>query len=107
MTILLVVMICLFPVWPDFTKLIIFYISLVTLYFLVGLLFIRLIVWLVFRIFGVEFWLFPNLNADVGPIESFVPLYSFDKTEDGWVEYLGRFIALLITFYIIYLLYTD
>lgn len=69
--------------------------------------FIRLVIWAVLRIFGKDFWLFPNLNADVGPLESFIPLYECYSTEDDWAEYLGRFIAFLITIYIIFLLKTD
>jgi len=106
-TLTLVVLVCLFPVWPDFAKLLIFYISLYLLYFLLGIMVIRLIIWALFRIFGKDFWLFPNLNADVGPLESFVPLYECNNTEDEWAEYLGRFLALLMTIYIVFLLKTD
>lgn len=106
-TLTLVVLVCLFPVWPDFLKLIIFYISLSLLYFLLGIMVVRLIIWALFRIFGKDFWLFPNLNADVGPLESFVPLYECNNTEDEWAEYLGRIIALGLTIYLIFILRTD
>lgn len=62
MTMTLVVLICLFPIWPDTAKLVIFYVSLYLLYFLGGISILRLLVWAVLRIVGLEFWLFPNLN---------------------------------------------
>ena len=100
----IIISICLFPIWPDYLKLVIFYISLVLLYILLGISVIRLVIWFLFRLIGMEFWLFPNLNADVGPIESFIPFYEYNWTEDGWVEYLSRFIGFLIAIYIAFLI---
>lgn len=56
---------CLFPVWPLQVKIGVFYISVVLLYFLVGIIAIRAVLYLLVRILGVELWLFPNLFEDV------------------------------------------
>lgn len=102
-----VVGVCLFPIWPQSAKVVIFYVSLYLLYFLLGISVIRLVIWGVLRIFGLDFWLFPNLNADVGPLESFRPLYECNSTEDDWAEYVGRLLGLVIVIYLVLLLKDD
>jgi len=101
----IIVSICLFPIWPDYLKLVIFYISLVLLYILLGISGIRLVLWFVLRLVGMEFWLFPNLNADVGPLESFIPFYEYNWTEDGWAEYISRLIGVSIAIYLVYIIH--
>lgn len=62
-------------------------------------------IWLVLRIFGLDFWLFPNLNQDVGILDSFRPLYECDRTEDAWAEYIGRLIVLALCIYLTFTLH--
>lgn len=73
----------LFNLWPLWLKIGIWYFSFYTLMFLLGLILIRLTIWLFLFHFGLDLWIFPNLFADnLGPIESFFPLYSFEKRQD-------------------------
>lgn len=71
-----------YPLWPRFMKRGVYYISML-LMCLIGVFFalaiLRLIIYLVTLIAGKPFWLFPNLFADVGVIESFIPLYEWEK----------------------------
>ena len=70
----------LFNLWPLWLKIGIWYFSFYTLMFLLGLILVRLSIWLFLFHFGVDFWIFPNLFADnLGPLESFLPLYFFEK----------------------------
>ncbi|KAI9346956.1 translocation protein Sec62-domain-containing protein [Obelidium mucronatum] len=69
----------LFPLWPAFMRQGVYYLSLVALG-LIGVFFaiaiLRLIIWLVLKVStGRSGWLFPNLFADVGVIESFIPTW--------------------------------
>ncbi len=69
----------LYPVWPNFMRQGLYYVSMASMGFLAFLLtlgVIRLIVWLVLVVStGRGGWLFPNLFADCGVIESFKPLW--------------------------------
>lgn len=75
----------LFPLWPATLRTGVYYLSLGCLG-LLGLLMIiaviRLILW-IFSILTLKrgFWLFPNLFADVGIIESFIPFYGWETDE--------------------------
>jgi hypothetical protein len=59
-----ILMWCLFPVWPVEVRLVIWWVSYVLLMFMVGILLIRLVVYAFFYIFGIEFWIFPNILDD-------------------------------------------
>lgn len=72
----------LFPLWPRFMKTGVYYLSmgllgLLGLFFVIAI--IRFIIYIISLIVGKPFWLFPNLFADVGVIESFIPLYEWEK----------------------------
>jgi len=71
-----------FPLWPYFLRRGVYYLSLGVLA-LFGLLMviavIRLILWLItIIVLPPGIWIFPNLFADVGVIESFIPLWAWD-----------------------------
>lgn len=73
----------LFPLWPNFMKRGVWYLSMGMLG-LIGLFFAIAIVRLIIYIISVvalpkPFWLFPNLFADCGVIESFQPLYGWEE----------------------------
>ncbi|KAI9228330.1 MAG: translocation protein sec62 [Piptocephalis tieghemiana] len=74
-----------FPLWPQFMREGAWYISVAILGLLgalFGLAIIRLIIYIIsLPILPSGFWLFPNLFADCGFFESFVPLYGWDVTE--------------------------
>lgn len=75
----------LYPLWPESSRVIIYYLSWAGI-IVVGTLFILFIVryllfllaWLL-SMGSTYFWLFPNLNEDLGIIESFKPLYSLKR----------------------------
>ena len=58
-------MVCLVPVWPDSFKAVVLYINIGFLYVLFGIMFLRLILYVVIKIVGWDFWLFPNYLEDV------------------------------------------
>lgn len=64
MAIVIVLLACLFPVWPLELKLGIWWVSYILLVVMVGLIIIRLIFYMFFYIFGVDLWLFPNMFDD-------------------------------------------
>lgn len=71
-----------FPLWPVFLRRGVYYLSLGVLA-LFGLLMviavIRLIFWLIsIVVIPPGIWIFPNLFADVGVIESFIPFWAWD-----------------------------
>lgn len=74
--------IILFPLWPRFMKTGVYYLSM-SLLGLLGLFFgiaiVRLIIYVITLVIGKPFWLYPNLFADVGVIESFIPLYEWEQ----------------------------
>lgn len=76
----------LFPLWPRFMRVGVWYISmgclcLLGLFFAMA--FVRLIIFCVtYLVMPQAFWLYPNLFEDCGFFESFVPLY-------GWAEPAG------------------
>lgn len=67
------------PLWPSFMKIGTYYLSVGILGILLSffaLAIVRLILYVIVRVvIGRELWLFPNLFADVGFFESFVPLF--------------------------------
>jgi translocation protein SEC62 len=52
---------CLFPVWPIELKIGIWWVSYILLLIMIGLIIVRLLIYTLFYIFGIDVWLFPNL----------------------------------------------
>ncbi|KAK4511234.1 AIG1-type G domain-containing protein [Mucor velutinosus] len=76
----------LFPLWPNFLRLGVWYLSIAILC-LVGVFFgiaiVRLILYVItYPVLPRGFWIFPNLFEDVGIVESFIPLYGFDPVKE-------------------------
>lgn len=75
--------IILFPLWPNFMKIGVWYLSmgllgLLGLFFLIAI--IRLIIYIItLLVLPRAFWLYPNLFEDCGVLESFQPLYGWDE----------------------------
>ncbi|KAJ3194916.1 Translocation protein S62, partial [Irineochytrium annulatum] len=69
-----------FPLWPATMRLGVYYLSLAVLGLMgvfMGIAVVRLILWILLVITtGRGGWLFPNLFADVGVIESFIPFWA-------------------------------
>jgi len=71
-----------FPLWPPILRLGVWYLSMIFLG-LIGLLLVIAVIRLIFYIITVlvaspGIWIFPRLFADVGFIDSFIPLWEWD-----------------------------
>lgn len=90
LTIVGIFAVILFPLWPNFMKRGVWYLSmgclgLIGLFF--GIAIVRLIIYIVTLVtLPRAFWLYPNLFEDCGVLESFQPLYAWEepkKTKKG------------------------
>lgn len=101
---LLVLIICLFPLWPLSIRLVVFYLSLYFLMFTLVFSIIRFIIFYVFRLFGYEFWILPEIFEN----DSFRPYYTFKKLEDGKLWIALRIVLMIGTVaYLIFLYQTP
>lgn len=84
-----------FPIWPNFLKVFVWYMSVSMLIFVFILITFRAVVFLSVWVMGYELWILPNLfDESLGFCESFLPVYSCDKTKDGQLMYrIGVFVA--------------
>eukprot|EP00929_Paragymnodinium_shiwhaense_P015336 TRINITY_DN123411_c0_g1_i1.p1 TRINITY_DN123411_c0_g1~~TRINITY_DN123411_c0_g1_i1.p1 ORF type:complete len:348 (+),score=112.63 TRINITY_DN123411_c0_g1_i1:108-1151(+) len=93
-----ILLVCMFPVWPMWAKIGIWYVSVIFLFFYFGLLILRMVVYTAFWIVGFDFWIFPNINDEYcGFLDSFKPFYSWDKRKDDPLMLAVRFGSLAIT----------
>lgn len=82
--IVLFLLVTCFPIWPNILKLILWYISCTALIVIVLTILIRWFMFLFVWIFGYEFWILPNLfDEERTVVDSFKPVYSFEKTGPG------------------------
>jgi translocation protein SEC62 len=80
------------PVWPIWAKIGIWYLSVIFLSLYFGVLILRMIIYTAFWVVGFDFWIFPNLNDEYcGFLDSFKPLYSWEKRKDDALMLLVRF----------------
>lgn len=92
-----VLLACMFPVWPMWAKVGIWYLSVIFLSVYFGLLILRMVVYTMFWIVGFDFWIFPNINDEYcGFLDSFQPIYSWEKRKDDALMLLVRFGSLAI-----------
>mmetsp|Transcript_40971 Transcript_40971/g.61917 ORF Transcript_40971/g.61917 Transcript_40971/m.61917 type:complete len:343 (-) Transcript_40971:185-1213(-) len=93
-----VLLACMFPVWPFWAKVGIWYVGVLFLSLYFGILIFRLIFFAMFWIVGFDFWVFPNINDEYcGFLDSFKPFYSWEKRSDDAMMLLVRFVSLTIT----------
>ncbi|KAG1471285.1 hypothetical protein G6F56_002213 [Rhizopus delemar] len=80
----------LFPLWPDFLKLGVWYLSVGVLCLIgafFGIALVRLVLYIItYPVLPRGFWLFPNLFADCGVVDSFIPFYGFDEPKEKKVK---------------------
>jgi translocation protein SEC62 len=77
-----------FPIWPSFLKVFTWYMSVSFLLFIFFLITVRGFAFLMIWILGYDFWFLPNLfDESLGFVDSFKPVYSFDKTKEGQLMY--------------------
>jgi hypothetical protein len=99
----LVIVLCMYPLWPISVRVVIWYIAVTLLLIIVGLIAIQLTVFCTFWLFGFDFWVLPNLWADVYIWDLFKPAYTFEKSEgvSMWTRLavLAVIFGLGVTFY--------
>ena len=74
-----------FQAWPDSLRYITWLISLWMLILMIGVSGIRLVSYLVMKVIGYDFWIFPNMYMDSGIIQSFLPFYYFRKSDKDYL----------------------
>lgn len=92
------VIICtLMPIWPDWAKRMLWYLSVTLLIAMLGFCLLRFLLFLVSWLVGYEFWVFPRLfDESLSVQDSFKPVYSFEKAANGQGYYrLGLFVILI------------
>ncbi|KAI5165941.1 translocation protein SEC62 [Nematocida sp. AWRm78] len=86
MVFLAALILAMFPIWPRSVKMAtgyLFYAMIGIVVFLISITIIRAVIYLaVLLVCRRSFWLFPNLYAECGILESFVPLYGWDEEID-------------------------
>lgn len=92
------ILITCFPLWPNFLKLWLWYLSCTLLVLIFSVVLSRWFLFLFIWIFGYEFWILPNLfDEERSVADSFKPLSSFEKTGPGQMWWrllvLGGFIG--------------
>jgi len=77
-----------FPIWPNFLKTFVWYLSVTMTLFLFFLITCRGFLFLMIWLCGYEFWMFPNLfDESLNFLDSFKPIYSSEKTAKGQLPY--------------------
>lgn len=84
-----------FPIWPNFLKTFVWYMSVTLLLFIFFLILSRATLFLFIWMIGFECWFLPNLfDETLNFVDSFKPVYSFEPTKPGQLPYrLGVAVA--------------
>jgi hypothetical protein len=83
-----------FPIWPYELKYAIWWVSLVLLVAMVGLLLLRLLIYLLAVVFDYHIWLFPNFLNSNGFWDSFLPVLEITRGDKSWLNLFIRLFAL-------------
>ena len=77
-----------FPIWPQFLRIFVWYMSVSFLLFIFFFITARAVLFLFVWIIGFECWFLPNLfDETLNFVDSFKPLYSFEPTKPGQLPY--------------------
>jgi translocation protein SEC62 len=90
----MILMLVMFPIWPYEVKYGIWLVSLVLLIILVGIIVIRLVVYLVIVVFNYHIWIFPNFLNSTGFWDSFIPFIEVSKGDKSWLNVFIRLFAI-------------
>ncbi|CAH0492244.1 unnamed protein product [Peronospora farinosa] len=83
-----------FPIWPQWAKVALWYMSVTFLIFVAIFVVVRLFIFFMLWMIGYEYWLLPNIFDDnLSVADSFVPLYSLRSTDPS--ERIYRIIGLV------------
>jgi hypothetical protein len=105
MIVLAVLLVATFQAWPDSMRYVVWLLSLWLIIGIIGLSTVRLLSYLVMKVAGYDFWIFPNMYMDTSVIESFKPVFYFRKSDRDYLEYAFRVVCLGVVAYIGYELY--
>lgn len=94
LVIVLALLLVLFPIWPFTVKYALWWISLVLLVVLVGIIVVRLLLYLLCIIFNYHIWIFPNLFFSSGFLDSFIPVIEISKGDRSWFNIFLRLFGL-------------
>lgn len=88
-----------FPIWPHFLKVWLWYVSVTLLSFMLGFLLLRFLAFLFVWVTGYEFWFLPNLfDESLSFVDSFKPLYSWEKSPPGQGLYRAGVVVAFVAF---------
>jgi translocation protein SEC62 len=77
-----------FPIWPQFLRVFVWYLSVSLLLFIFFIVTTRAMAFFFVWIFGYEFWVLPNLfDESLNFADSFKPVVSFEPTKPGQLPY--------------------
>mmetsp|Transcript_13278 Transcript_13278/g.13765 ORF Transcript_13278/g.13765 Transcript_13278/m.13765 type:complete len:349 (-) Transcript_13278:316-1362(-) len=97
--IIVVIIFTLLPVWPAFAKKVLWYMAVTFLLVLFVFILVRFLLFLFMWILGYEFWIFPRLfDETLGFVDSFKPVYVFDKGTPGQGYYRIALLIALVSF---------
>ncbi len=91
-----------FPMWPQFMKMGVWYTSVTFLIFMAILVIVRTILFTAGWFAGWSLWIFPNIFAEVGILDSFRPAYRFRRTEAvaWWARIVGFFVLIVFGYWV-------
>eukprot|EP00968_Pinguiococcus_pyrenoidosus_P000736 scaffold47_cov258-Pinguiococcus_pyrenoidosus.AAC.63 len=88
-----------FPIWPQFMKVWMWYLSVTFILLIFGIIIIRLFFFLLLWLVGYDFWILPRMwDETLGVLESFTPLYSLEKSAPGQMYWRLGFLGALVAF---------
>jgi len=93
LTVLIALSLVLFPIWPFEVKYGIWLVSLILLIIIVGVIIIRLLIYIPGAIFDYHVWIFPNLFIEQGFWASFVPFIEYSRGDKSWFNLFIRLFA--------------
>jgi len=87
-----------FPIWPQWGKVAVWYMSVTFLIFIMIFTIVRLFLFFILWLCGMDFWLLPNVFDDnLSVADSFRPMYSFRRTDASEVYYrVAGFVAFVV-----------
>ena len=86
-----------FPAWPAWAKIAAWYVVFWLSTAMIVILIVRAILYVCLWTIGVDFWLFPNiLDEYAGIVDSFKPLYSIEKRQDGYGMTSIRIVSMIV-----------
>ena len=86
---------CMFPAWPVWAKIGVWYIVFWLSTSMLLILVVRMILYVCLWTVGIDFWWFPNiLDEYAGIVDSFRPFYSIEKRNDGYGMMVIRFVSM-------------